>query len=260
MSWEITHLYFFSWNFILFWRKQSINVSNFRLSILSNLYFDRLLLLKVYKISAKKVQRSCVSWHWRLMQNLKKNWFVVSKLTRIWWIFIRALKSLKNLHFDWFLAWKVCNAWSKKSTEKLSFMTLGSDVKFEGNWLLLSKMTWGIWEIFTRALESLKIGTLMGFFCSKLKMYELKTYVKWTYASRQWRMMQKLKRNWLVSWHLEFDQFWFDYSKISKICTLIGCLWPKYIMFELKKYRGVMFDCIEYWYKIWRKTDFHFQK
>ena len=46
---------------------------------------DRLLLLKVYKISAKKVQRSCVSWHWRLMQNLKKNRFGVSKSTRIWW-------------------------------------------------------------------------------------------------------------------------------------------------------------------------------
>ena len=81
---------------------------------LTKLHLDRFLLLKVCKISAKKVQRNCVSWHWRLMQNLKKNWFVVSKLTRIWWIFIGALKSLKNIHFDWFLAWKVCNVWSKK--------------------------------------------------------------------------------------------------------------------------------------------------
>ena len=75
---------------------------------------DKLLLMKVYKISAKKVQRSCVSWHWRLMQNLKKNWFVVSKLIRIWWILIQALKSLKNVHFNLFLRWKVCNVWSKK--------------------------------------------------------------------------------------------------------------------------------------------------
>ena len=57
-------------------------------------------LLKVYEISAKKVQRSYVSWHWRLMQNLKKNWFVVLKMTRYWWILIRALKSVNNLHFD----------------------------------------------------------------------------------------------------------------------------------------------------------------
>ena len=61
-----------------------------------NLYFDRLLLLKVYKISGKKVQRSYLPWYWRVVQNLKKNRFVVSKMTRIWWILISALKSLKN--------------------------------------------------------------------------------------------------------------------------------------------------------------------
>ena len=32
-----------------------------------NLYFDRLLLLKVYRISAKLVQRIYVSWYWRVM-------------------------------------------------------------------------------------------------------------------------------------------------------------------------------------------------
>ena len=129
------------------------------------------------------------------------------------------------------------------------------------NWLLLSKMTRGIWEIFTRALESLKIGTLMGFFCPKLKMHELKIY---------WGVMchenEEWCKNWrgidfsVQNWHEQFDKFWFKHSKISKICTLMGCLWPKYIMFDLKKYRGVMFDGTEYWCKIWRKTDFCFSK
>ena len=51
-------------------------------------YFDMLLLLKVYKISAKNVQRSFASWHWRMMQNLKRNWLIALKLTwRIWPIF-----------------------------------------------------------------------------------------------------------------------------------------------------------------------------
>ena len=118
---RITLLYLFSWNFILFWRSEPIRVPNFRLSISPNLHLYRLLLLKVYKISAKKVQRSFVSWHWRLMQNLKKNWFVVSKLTRIWWNSIRALKSLKKLHSDWFLAWKVCNVGSKKVQRSISW-------------------------------------------------------------------------------------------------------------------------------------------
>ena len=61
------------------------------------------------------------------------------------------------------------------------------------------------------------------------------------------------------NWHEAFDEFWPKHLKISKISTIMGCLWPKYIMFELRKYRGVMFDGNEYWYKIWRKIDFCFQ-
>ena len=61
-------------------------------------------------------------------------------------------------------------------------------------------------------------------------------------------------------WREEFDEFWHKQAKISKICSLMDCLWPKYVMFELKKYRGIMFDSTEYWGKIWRKTEFCFQK
>ena len=52
-------------------------------------------------------------------------------------------------------------------------MTLKSHAKFE------EKLTWGLengLDIFTRALESLKIGTLMGSFYPKWKMYELQIY------------------------------------------------------------------------------------
>ena len=51
-----------------------------------------------------------------------------------------------------------------------------------------------------------------------------------------------------------------NFDSSTQKCTLMGCLWPKYIMFDLKKYRGVMFDGTKYWFKIWRKTDFCFQK
>ena len=54
-------------------------------------------------------------------------------------------------------------------------MTLKSDAKFEENWLVAWKMT-GMCQIFTRALESVKIGILMGSYCPKYKMYELKIY------------------------------------------------------------------------------------
>ena len=69
VSWEITLLYFFSWNVYMIWTKKVLNCSR---EISPNLYFDRLLLLKVYKISAQELQRSYVSWHWRLMQNFVK--------------------------------------------------------------------------------------------------------------------------------------------------------------------------------------------
>ena len=62
------------------------------------------------------------------------------------------------------------------------------------------------------------------------------------------------------NWHEEFSEFWPKHSKISKICPLMGYLWPKYIIFELTKYRGVTFDDTENWCKIWRKTDMCFQK
>ena len=63
-------------------------------------------------------------------------------------------------------------------------------------------------------------------------------------------MMQNLKMNTEHSEH----------SNVPNICTLMGFFWPKYIMFELKKYRRVMFDDTEDWWKIRRKTDLYFLK
>ena len=68
------------------------------------------------------------------------------------------------------------------------------------------------------------------------------------------------KRKIIVSQQIKFDQFWLENSKVSKIYTLIGCFWPNFIMFELKKYRGVMFDCTQDWHQVWRKTGLLFQK
>ena len=100
MSWEITLLYFFSWNFIWFGQTKPIKVQNFRL-LTAHVKFHHICTLigsfcrKYIDSQLKKVQRSYVSWHWRMMQNLEKNQFVVSKVTRIWRILIRALKVSK---------------------------------------------------------------------------------------------------------------------------------------------------------------------
>ena len=48
--------------------------------------------------------------------------------------------------------------------------------------------------------------------------------------------------------------------KNIKDYPLMSCFWPNYMVFEIKKYRGVMFDGTEDWCKIWRKADYCFQK
>ena len=51
---------------------------------LKKLHFNGLLLTKVYNVWARKVQRSYVWWHWRLMQNFKENWLVLPQMTNYW--------------------------------------------------------------------------------------------------------------------------------------------------------------------------------
>ena len=68
------------------------------------------------------LQKSYVSWQWRMMHNLKKNWLASSKLTwRIWRILTLALKNLKNLHFNGLFLIKVYNVWAKKVQREVMF-------------------------------------------------------------------------------------------------------------------------------------------
>ena len=67
-------------------------------------------------------------------------------------------------------------------------------------------------------------------------MYELKTYRGvMCHGNEEWFKIWKGIDLSVQNWREEFDEFWPKHSKISKICTLMGCFWPKYIMFELKK-------------------------
>ena len=61
------------------------------------------------------------------------------------------------------------------------------------------------------------------------------------------------------SWHDEFDEFWPEHLKVPKTFNLMGSFWAKYILFEVKKYRGVVFHETEERYKIWRGIDLSFQ-
>ena len=118
-------------------------------------------------------------------------------------------------------------------------------------------MTWRIWQIFSRAL---KIGILMGSFNPNLKKFELKIHRAFICHDNE-----ELRKNWrgtdlsFQSWHEEFDEFWPKHLKVSNIFILMSSFWAKYILFELKKYTGVIFHETEEGCKIWRGIDLSFQ-
>ena len=137
--------------------------------------FDGILLSKVENAWAYDLQGSYVSWYWTIMQNLKRNWLLSSKLTwRTWQILTWALQNLKKVHFKWAAFDQSINVWADKIQTSYVWWhwRLMQNLKEKG--LVLTKMTWGIWWIFTRVLKSLNIGTLMGSFYPKWKMYKLK--------------------------------------------------------------------------------------
>ena len=79
----------------------------------TNLHFDVLLLSKAYKYLDEKVKKSYVSWHWRVMQSLRKNWLLVPKMAlEIWWILRWAEASLKIFTLMCYLCQRYIK-WSK---------------------------------------------------------------------------------------------------------------------------------------------------
>ena len=105
-----------------------------------------------------------------------------------------------------------------------------------------------------------QICTLIGFFCWKYIKFQLKKYRGVVSHDTEdwckiWRKTDLLFQNWQ-----EFGEFLSEHSKVSKIYTLIGPLREKYVMFDLKKYRGVILHDPKEWCKIWRKTDLWFGK
>ena len=84
------------------------NLVNFLASsrISENFHFDGLLLYKAYKFFVEKVQKIYVSWQWRVMQSMNKNWLLVN--------FIASNGKPENLHFNLLLLPKVYHIWAKK--------------------------------------------------------------------------------------------------------------------------------------------------
>ena len=69
-----------------------------------------------------------------------------------------------------------------------------------------------------------------------------------------WRKTDLLFQKWQ-----EFGEIWPEHSKVYKTCTFLCSYCAKHLMFDLKKYRWVIFHETKEGYKIWRGIDWSFQ-
>ena len=133
-----------------------------------------------------------MSWQWRMIQDWRRNWLVVSKLTwRIWQILTRALKNIKALHFNGLFLIKVYNVWAKKVRRSYIWWHWRFNAKFEGPLFALSKMTWRICQIFIHRLKS-------SYFILYSEMAELNQNKNWKQPDQPdavWKLYLALEIN-----------------------------------------------------------------
>ena len=73
----------------------------------------------------------------------------------------------KNLHFDGLPLSKAYNVFDEKVQKSYVLWHWRVMQSLKRNWILVPNMTWGIWWILIRAVASLRIFTLMCYFCQK---------------------------------------------------------------------------------------------
>ena len=123
---------------------------------------------------------------------------------------------------------------SLKSTDEL-IKIIKNDAKFEGKLTSHFKIDMRNLTNFDPNTQISKIFSLVGSFWAKYILFELKRYKGVIFHETEegykiWRGMDLSFQN----WHKEFDKFWPEHSKVSKIFTLMGSFWAMYLLLELK--------------------------
>ena len=151
VSWDITPLYFFSWNFIYFQQKKAIKVkiSWYLTWAVKSLKYCTLMdsfCPNHITFQLKKVPKIYLSWHLRDVKFKEKltcglkfeMWFHIFMTWKTSWIFSQTLKILKisfwnceNINLKCALFVQSIWGLSYKNIEGLSFMALNIDAKFE---------------------------------------------------------------------------------------------------------------------------------
>ena len=213
-------------------------------------------------MSLKSTEQLCVI-KWRVMQNLKRNWIDLSfqnwheELDKFW---PKHLKVSKNFILMCSFSAKYILLELKKYRGVIFHETEGGYKIWRG--INSSFKNWHkeFDKIWPEHLKALKIFILLGFFWAKYIFFELKKYRGIIFHETEerykiWRGIDLSFQN----WHNEFNKIWPKHSKVSKISTLMGSFWAKYILLEPEKYTGVIFHETEEGYKIWGEIHMPFQ-
>ena len=144
-------------------------------------------------------------------------------------------KVWKICTFNWLILTKVYNFSAKKVQRSYVWFHLRSIKILKENWPVLPKVDMRNLANFHQSTWNSPNWDLDGILLSKNENVWLKIY-RGVFCHDN----ERLCKIWwgiyfsVSNWHKEFEEFWPEHSKISKICTLMGCFWPMYIMFELK--------------------------
>ena len=109
------------------------------------------------------------------------------------------------------LWWLVLSKANKDLDKKLQRSYVSCNWKvMQKFWLLVPKMTWGIWWILIRTVAILKICSLMDCFCREYAMFKLKNY------------------RGVVSWKMLFGEFLHKWLKVMlEKCSVYVLFWIK---------------------------------
>ena len=159
--------------------------------------------------------------------------------------FLASSRKSENLHFDGFLLYKAYKVFVEKVQKIYVSWQWRVTQSLKKNWLLVN---------FIASNGKPENLTLMCYFCRKYIMFEPKKY-----RGVMWHDTEERCKIWAMTCPLKNDirnLTNFDPTLQSlKIYTLMDSFWPKYKMFELKKYRGVMYHYNEDRYKHFKKNN-----
>ena len=96
--------------------------------------------VQIYNVSPKKVQRSYIWRHWRVMQNLKKNWLAVWKIRNLA-NFHRDTWKCQTWYFHGILLSKVGNTWAKNLQRSYVWWQWRMIKNLKKKWLVILKLT-----------------------------------------------------------------------------------------------------------------------